>query len=121
MLFLLYQGLPRSAVTHLAKLGSAQHVGDLGLSAASDELILEEAQKLSAIVVTLDADFHSLLANSKAEAPSVIRIRIEGLKGDAVARIIQRVAAAASADLIAGAAISVTLTRMAIRRLPLQV
>ncbi len=49
----------------------------------------------------------------------MIRIRIQGLKGDAVARIIQRVIEAAESDLVAGVAITVTDRRLALRRLPL--
>lgn len=60
-----------------------------------------------------------ILALSEASSPSVIRIRIEGMKGDQVARIINRVQEAASIDLEEGVAITVTEPRIAIRRLPL--
>ncbi|MDP1563331.1 MAG: hypothetical protein Q8M16_18270 [Pirellulaceae bacterium] len=70
-------------------------------------------------MVTLDADFHALLALSGALFPSVIRIRIEGMKGEQVASIIQRVEAAAMSDLVSGAAVTVTERRIALRRLPL--
>lgn len=120
MKFLLDQGLPRSTVPHLRTLGlEAEHVGDLGLATASDEAILAEAQARDAIVVTLDADFHALLARSGAAGPSVIRIRIQGLKGDDVARIIGRVVQAVESDLLTGAAVTVTAHRLALRRLPL--
>jgi predicted nuclease of predicted toxin-antitoxin system len=120
-ILLLDQGLPRSSLHHLASAQIvAHHVGDRGLAAASDEAILQEALSLGAIVVTLDADFHSLLAASGASKPSVIRSRIEGLKGEGTAKIIEQVAATAAADLIAGAAISVAQKRIAIRRLPLK-
>ncbi len=89
------------------------------MAAASDVMILEEGLKRNAVVVTLDADFHSLLALSNATTPSVIRIRMEGLKGVDVAMMIQRVAEAASEDLEDGAAITVTNRRIAIKRLPL--
>lgn len=81
--FLLDQGVPRSTVTALGRRGiAAEHVGDLGMATATDEEILQAARDRDAIVVTLDADFHSLLAAAKAANPSVIRIRIEGLKSD---------------------------------------
>ena len=82
MKLLLDQGLPRSTVQHLAAAGIvAEHVGDLGLSRADDAVILETARRQQAVVVTLDADFHYLLATTRATAPSVIRLRVEGLKG----------------------------------------
>jgi hypothetical protein len=49
----------------------------------------------------------------------VIRIRIQGIKGAVVARIIQQVIEATESDLVAGAAITVTNRRLALRRLPL--
>lgn len=118
--FLLDQGLPRSTVQHLLGMGlQAVHVGNLGLASATDETILNAGRDRGAIVVTLDSDFHALLAWSKASAPSVIRIRIQGLKGDGVARVIQQVVQAVESDLLAGAAVTVTERRLALRRLPL--
>lgn len=118
--FLLDQGLPRSTVQHLQGMGlQSLHVGNLGLAAATDETILNAGRDRGAIVVTLDSDFHALLARSKASAPSVIRIRIQGLKGDGVARVIQQVIQAVEGDLLAGAAVTVTERRLALRRLPL--
>jgi predicted nuclease of predicted toxin-antitoxin system len=55
------------------------------MATAPDALILDEAQRRQAAVITLDADFHALLAASRAAGPSVIRIRIEGLKGEQLA------------------------------------
>ncbi len=121
MKFLLDQGLPRSTVQYLQVSGiSAEHVGDLGMAEASDSTILSNADEKGAVVVTLDSDFHALLALSGASSPSVIRIRLEGLKGEDVARIILEVIKAIQSDLIDGAAATVTDRRLAIRRLPLK-
>ncbi len=43
----------------------------------------------------------------------------QGLKGDGVARIIAQVVEATEDDLVAGAAVTVTERRLALRRLPL--
>jgi predicted nuclease of predicted toxin-antitoxin system len=121
MKLLLDQGLPRSSVQKLAALGiTAEHVGDLGLAAASDQAILDEATKRGQAVVTLDADFHALLAQAGASRPSVIRIRIEGLDADRLAQLLREVLAVAAVDLAAGAAVSVTPPNLVrIRHLPI--
>ncbi len=120
MKFLLDQGLPRTTVSELLDRGfEAEHVGQLGMATASDEEILEQARGRDAVVVTLDADFHSLLAAAHATAPSVIRIRIEGLKGDDVVNFIEQVVTAAESEIEAGAAVSVTRTAIRVRLLPL--
>jgi predicted nuclease of predicted toxin-antitoxin system len=120
MKLLLDQGLPRSTVKHLAAVGiSAEHVGDLGMASASDGAILDAANQRQAVVVTLDADFHHLLAASCATSPSVVRIRIDELKGDQLAAILVQVIAAAGAELHAGAVASVTKNRIRVRTLPI--
>ena len=89
MKFLLDQGLPRSAASLLCQAGlDAVHTGDIGLAKAEDERILDEARASGRVVVTLDADFHTLLALSGAVSPSVIRIRIEGLNARQLADLL---------------------------------
>ena len=120
MNLLLDQGLPRSAVGYLANLQiTTEHVGDLGLAAASDLDILDAARLRDACVVTLDADFHAILATTSATTPSVIRIRREGLKGDELAALLNDVLRVARNELTQGAAVSVTETRIRVRMLPL--
>lgn len=120
MKFLLDNGLPRSAVEHLARLTHiAEHVGAIGMATATDGQILDRARSTGAVVVTLDADFHSLLALSGATRPSVIRIRVEGLKGAPMAQLIDRVVRQMNDEIAAGAAISVNAKRISSRRLPL--
>jgi predicted nuclease of predicted toxin-antitoxin system len=77
------------------------------------------ARQQDAIVVTLDADFHQTLAATRATSPSVVRIRIEGLKGNQLAAILIQVLATAGAELGAGAVVSVTPGRIRVRSLPI--
>jgi len=120
MRLLLDQGLPRSAAKFLREAGiDTVHVGEVGCADADDAAILQKAQGEKRTVVTLDADFHALLALSRATLPSVIRIRMEGLYGEQAADLIKTVLAHCSDDLERGAMVTVQRKRIRIRRLPL--
>ena len=120
MRLLLDQGLPRSTVCRLGAMGVvAEHVGDLGLARAADAHILDVARERRAVVVTLDADFHALLATSGATSPSVLRVRIEGLNGEKLAVLLLRVLAVAATEIEAGAVVSITRDRIRVRMLPI--
>ncbi len=120
MKLLLDQGLPRSTVFELQKLNiDSVHVGDIGMSASTDSDIIRKAQDDNLIVVTLDSDFHTILAATESLEPSVIRIRIEGLKAKSLSKIIQNVLFSASKEINNGAAISVNVRRIRIHKLPL--
>ncbi len=120
MKLLLDQGLPRSAAMLLRESGiDTLHVGEIGLAAATDNEILQRGRQEGRVVVTLDADFHSLLAFSKAVSPSVIRIRIEGLTGPVAANVIREAVLRSKEDLENGALVTVQPGRIRIRRLPL--
>ena len=86
---LLDQGCPRSTALILNQEGwDVVHVAEVGMSRATDVEILDAARQQQRICVTLDADFHTHLAVTNAATPSVIRLRIEGLKGEALARLL---------------------------------
>lgn len=117
---LLDQGLPRGAVALLAERGfDAVHAADLGLARAPDSAILARAREEGRTVITLDSDFHMLLALSRATGPSVIRIRIEGLDHIGVSDRVVAVFESHGADLDGGAVISVTERATRVRKLPL--
>ena len=119
MKILLDQGLPRSCSAILCNAGiDAIHTGDCGLATAADSKILEFSRRQNRIIVTLDADFHVLMALSGSIKPSVIRIRIEGLRGKRTAELIQEVVARCEPDLNAGAVVSVQPDRIRVHRLP---
>lgn len=119
MKLLLDQGLPRSTVEFLAHVGiPAEHVSDLGLATATDEAILEVCRHRDAVMVTLDADFHQLLSAAQATSPSVVRIRIEGLRASEIANLLTQLVLV-EGELAKGAAISVTRSGIRVRALPL--
>jgi predicted nuclease of predicted toxin-antitoxin system len=93
-------------------------VGNKGLATAADSVILDYGRREGFIVVTLDADFHALLALAGLTGPSVIRIRIEGLRGENLARLLVTVLQACTDDLLKGAMVSVTENGIRIRHLP---
>jgi len=120
MKLLLDQGLPRSAAPMLSQRGvDTIHVGEIGMAAATDAEILVRGRVEQRIVVTLDADFHVLLALSAATSPSVIRIRLEGLKADGLVAVLERVLKAWGEELELGAVVTVDHRRSRMRRLPL--
>jgi len=122
MKLLLDQGLPRTAATLLSQEGlDTLHVGDIEISEAEDADIIRRASAESRVVVTLDADFHTLLALDAATSPSVIRIRIERLRAQAVTKLLLAVVAECQRELEQGAAVTVEPSRIRVRLLPLVV
>ncbi len=119
MKLLLDQGTPRSAAAVLRKAGfDAVHTGEIGLAEADDSEIIRRAFEEDRIIVTLDADFHALLALAQVLKPSVIRIRIEGLRAAEFVELLRKVLSQCEGDLNAGAMISVNDFKIRIRRLP---
>jgi predicted nuclease of predicted toxin-antitoxin system len=117
---LLDQGLPRTAASLLREIGwDVQHVSERGMSQAEDVAIIAMALEEQRIVVTLDADFHALLAVSGAKGPSVVRIRSEGLKAAQIAALLQRVFDAAGTALGHGAMVTVLDGKIRIKHLPI--
>jgi len=120
MKFLLDQGLPRSTAELLRQKGlDAVHTGECGLSVASDNAILAAGRAQGRTVITLDSDFHTILALEEASGPSVIRVRWEGLRGPEMAKLIGQVLALCLDDLELGAAVSVKPDGIRVRRLPI--
>jgi predicted nuclease of predicted toxin-antitoxin system len=89
------------------------------MATAEDGAIIKLAEVERRVVVTLDADFHGHLASLHAVQPSVVRIRIEGLKADASAVVIQRVCETFSNALESGCVVTVLPHSMRMHRLPL--
>lgn len=119
MRLLLDQGLPRDAAGLLRDNGhDAEHVGDLGFAQATDSDILRLAREQNRVVVTLDSDFHMLLAFESARQPSVVRVRQEGLRAEELIVVINEVLTRCAPALIEGAAVTVVGRNIRLRRLP---
>jgi predicted nuclease of predicted toxin-antitoxin system len=118
---LLDQGVPRSTGALLIPAGwDVIHLGDIGLSRATDPQILIFARTEQRVCVTLDADFHALLATSGERSPSVVRVRRQGLDGSAFAALLQLVWPRIESDVDAGAMVTITERAVRIRRLPIE-
>ena len=90
------------------------------MSRATDVEILEAARQQQRICVTLDADFHTHLAVTNAATPSVIRLRIEGPKAEAFARLLIDMWPQIHNHVDSGAAmVTVTDQNIRVRSLPI--
>jgi predicted nuclease of predicted toxin-antitoxin system len=117
---LLDQGVPRSTGAILTRSGwEVTHVSEIGMSRASDADILERAKTEQRVCITLDADFHALLALGAEAGPSVVRVRKEGLDAGALAALLETVWPHIEEALDAGAMVTVTERSVRIRRLPI--
>ncbi|QOC21605.1 DUF5615 family PIN-like protein [Wenzhouxiangella sp. AB-CW3] len=120
MRFLLDQGVPATAAELLNGHGLyASHVSALGMSTAADARILDYARTHELTVVTLDADFHTLLALSQEATPSVIRVRQQGLNAQGFTKLLVNIIPKTAKAMENGAAITVTETQVRIRHLPI--
>jgi len=120
MKILLDEGLPKRAAALLRNRGiDAVHVTEIALASTADSVILEAARNAERIVVTLDADFHALLAIQGSTRPSVIRIRREGLSAEDVTALVIHLLSDHAAALASGVALSVRAQLVGIRKLPL--
>jgi predicted nuclease of predicted toxin-antitoxin system len=95
------------------------HAGEIGMSKSADDAILAWSLGKDAIVVTLDADFHSILAVSAASGPSVIRLRIQGLGAHEVVEAVRKVLIRFGADLERGSLVTVKAHKTTCHRLPI--
>jgi predicted nuclease of predicted toxin-antitoxin system len=117
---LLDQGLPRSTGKHLPPAEwDVVHVGEIGMSTFTDSEILGVGQRDNRVCVTLDADFHALLATTYASSPSTVRIRREGLDARTLAKLLQTIWPRIVQALDEGAMVTVTERSVRVRRLPI--
>jgi len=120
MKLLLDQNLSAEAAAILRVKGTdVFHTREVGLATADDRDILIWCREKQRVLITLDGDFHALLALSGATLPSVIRIRLEGLRDQALADLIEQIVAVTADDLARGSAVTVSETSIRVHQLPL--
>jgi len=119
--FLLDANLSPALLTPLRDAGhDAVHVADIGLLTASDDLILSTAEDEHYTVITADSDFPMMLALRRATTPSVVHLRhINELTWQNQGALLTANLPEVLRDLQEGAIVSLSPTRMAIRRLPI--
>ena len=119
LILLLDQGVPRDAADLLRQAGvDCIHVGELGLSQAEDGAIVTLARQRGAVVVTLDADFHTILAVTGADGPSTIRLRLQGVGGSEAANLIASLIERFADELRRGCLITVKAKKTTCHMLP---
>lgn len=118
---LLDEGLPLRAAQWLREFGvDAMHVRELDLASAPDTRILDTARAEQRVCVTLDHDFHAILAETGAETPSVVLIRMQQTGYVDTGRLILRILGEVEEQLKKGAAVTATRRGIRLRSLPLR-
>lgn len=121
MRLLLDANLSPQLVAALATAGfEARHVDALGLLGAADDVIFDRAAESGDVLVTADADFSMLLAARGTGGPSVVLLRhVSELPWQVHLALLVDNLPAVAEDLAAGAVVSLSPTRLAVRRLPI--
>ncbi len=97
----------------------APHVSELGLGAASDDVVLDWAAKERCVIVTQDTDFGTLLSSSRQRLPSVILFRMRDGRPSVQARVLVENLPVLEEALRAGAIVVVTDASIRVRHLPI--
>ena len=122
MRFLLDANLSPKLVPALVAAGHvARHVDEIGLLGASDMTIFDRAAADGDVLITADSDFGMLLAARGSAGPSVVLLRhVAELSWHEHEALLVANLPAVLADLQEGAVVSLSPTRLAVRRLPIQ-
>jgi predicted nuclease of predicted toxin-antitoxin system len=111
---------PRVAEVLRAAGFDAVHVVSLGLLTAADDAIFDRASADGLAVLTADSDFGMLLALRRSTSPSVVHLRhVADLSPDDHAALLVANLPAVADDIVRGAIVSLSPTRLAVRDLPL--
>ncbi len=108
-------------VEHLQTLGIASvHWSTMGAGNATDAEIMAVASAHGYVVLTHDLDFGAMLATTLPASPSVVQLRAADIDPDVAAVPLATIIQERTAELEAGAILSVDLERARVRLLPLK-
>lgn len=98
---------------------AAEHWADLGNPQTKDVEIMGFARDRGYVVFTHDLDFGNLLAATNARGPSVVQVRTQDPTPAAVGELVVSTLREVEDQLARGALVTVELSRMRLRVLPL--
>ena len=98
----------------------SSHWSQVGRADAPDEEIMGYAARHGFVVLTHHLDFSAILAATKGKKPSVIQVRAQNITPEAVGITIIAALRLTTAELEAGAILTIDADRTRIRLLPLQ-
>lgn len=120
MKFLLNMNTPRELGRRLTAKGhECRHVGNIGMSQASDVEIMEEAKTNKEVIITHDLDYGHLLAFSGESKPSVIIFRLRNTHADNLFVRIINAWSEIEKPLFEGAIVVIEDSVIRIRKLPI--
>lgn len=96
----------------------AEHWSRFGSASAPDATIMAYAREHDFVVLTHDLDFSAILAATHGEKPSVVQIRAEDVSPDAIGPQVLVALRQMTAELDAGALITVDPRRTRLHILP---
>ena len=120
MKILLDQSIPRLTGPLLRTIGyDALHASEIGMARSPDIDYLIRAAADGSVVVTLDADFHGLLATREMDLPSTIHLRLHNPDELLAANVIDSICRQFHAQLLEGSAITFKQNATRVRPLPI--
>ncbi len=120
MKILLDMNLPTSWVGFLRQEGfESVHWSEVGDPRASDSVIMTWSYDNGFVIFTHDLDFSALLAASQAAGPSIVQVRTQDVMPSVIGRDVVRVLRLCTAEIEAGAVVSIDKVTSRVRILPI--
>jgi len=121
MKVLLDMPVSRSLLRVLAAHGhTGVHAFDIGFERATDEQLLDLAQREDRVIVTADLDFPRLLALASARGPGLVLFRGGNYSDAEMAELLDRVLTEVPSEVLESAVCVVDRHRIRITHLPLR-